>query len=186
MLTALQRKWKSLSPVGLLVTPWTVVCQGPLSMGLPRQEFWSWLPFPSPGDLPNPGIEAGSPTLQADSLPSEPPGKACSRLIFIPPSETRGISTSLLAKQMSNQGNQGQNPFLESPSGSFLAPALLTRLCTLWLLGFSSSNSPSLLVGRPEESNTNLSDAIWVRSYKTQWDGKETERYYYLGWVTIS
>ena len=168
------------------VTSQAVAHQAFLRMGFSRQRYWSGLTFPPSGDLPNPGIEAGSPTLQADSLPSEPPGKACSRLIFIPPSETRGISTSLLAKQMSNQGNQGQNPFLESPSGSFLAPALLTKPCTLWLLGFSSSNSPSLLVGRPEESNTNLSDAIPVRSYKTQWDGKETERYYYLGWVTIS
>ena len=43
-------------------------------MGFPRQEYWSGLPFPSPGDLPDPGIEPGSPTLQADSLPSEPPG----------------------------------------------------------------------------------------------------------------
>ena len=45
-------------------------------MGFSRQEYWSGLPFPSPGDLPDPGIEPGSPTLQADALPSEPPGKA--------------------------------------------------------------------------------------------------------------
>ena len=48
---------------------------GPLSMEFSRQEYWSELPFPSPGHLPNPGIEPGSPTLQADSLPSEPQGK---------------------------------------------------------------------------------------------------------------
>ena len=48
--------------------------QVPLSMGFSRQEYWSGLPFPSPGDLPDPGIEPISPTLQADSLPSEPPG----------------------------------------------------------------------------------------------------------------
>ena len=54
-----------------LETPWTGACQAPIS----RQEYWSWLPFPSPGDLPDPGIEPGSPTLQADTLPSEPPGK---------------------------------------------------------------------------------------------------------------
>ena len=47
----------------------------PLSMGFSRQEYWSGLPFPSPGDLPDPGIEPGSPVLQADSLLSEPPGK---------------------------------------------------------------------------------------------------------------
>ena len=55
-------------------TPWTVTCLA-LSMELSRQEYWSGLPFPSPGDLPNPGIEPRSPALQADSLPSEPPGK---------------------------------------------------------------------------------------------------------------
>ena len=49
--------------------------QAPLSMEFSRQEYWSRLPFPSPGDLPNPGIEAGSPPLQADTLLSEPPGK---------------------------------------------------------------------------------------------------------------
>ena len=49
--------------------------QAPPSMGFSRQEYWSGLPFPSPGDLPNPGIEPGSPTLQADALTFEPPGK---------------------------------------------------------------------------------------------------------------
>ena len=47
----------------------------PLSMGFPRQEYWSGLPCPPPGDLPDPGVEPRSPALQADSLPSEPPGK---------------------------------------------------------------------------------------------------------------
>ena len=55
--------------------PRTVAHQAPLSMGFSRQEHWGGLQFPSPGDLPNPGIEAGSPILQADSLPSESPGK---------------------------------------------------------------------------------------------------------------
>ena len=64
-----------LSRVWLFVTPWTVAHQAPLSMEFSRQEYWSRQPFPSPADLPNPGIEAGSPALQADSLPSEPPGK---------------------------------------------------------------------------------------------------------------
>jgi len=57
-----------------LCDPWTVVGQAPLSIGFSRQEYWSGLPFPSPGDLPDPGIEPGSPALQSDSLPSEPPG----------------------------------------------------------------------------------------------------------------
>ena len=62
----------SLSHVQLLATPWTVGHQAPLSMKFPRQEYWSGLPFPSPEDFPNPGIEPGSPEWQADSLPSEP------------------------------------------------------------------------------------------------------------------
>ena len=60
--------------VRLFVTPWTVARQAPLSMGFSRQ-YWSGLPFPSPADLPNAGTEPESPTLQADSLLSEPPGK---------------------------------------------------------------------------------------------------------------
>ena len=54
--------------------PWTVVHQAPLSMGFSRKGYWSGLPFPSPGELPDPGIEPRSPELRADSLPSEPPG----------------------------------------------------------------------------------------------------------------
>ena len=57
------------------MTPWTVATQAPLSMEFSRQEYWSGLPCPSPGDLPDPEIKLGSSTLQADSLPSEPPGK---------------------------------------------------------------------------------------------------------------
>ena len=68
-------KVKSLSSVRLFATPWTVAHQASPSMGFSRQEYWSGLPFPSPGDLPNPGIEPRSPTLQADALNSEPPGK---------------------------------------------------------------------------------------------------------------
>ena len=66
---------KSLSRVRLFATPWTVAYQASPSMGFSRQEYWSGLPFPSPGDLPDPGIEPGSPTLEADALTSEPPGR---------------------------------------------------------------------------------------------------------------
>jgi len=58
-----------------LCNPMDCSCQAPLSMGFSRQEYWSGLPCPPPGDLPHPGIESRSPTLQVDSLPSEPPGK---------------------------------------------------------------------------------------------------------------
>ena len=57
------------------VTPWTVACQAPLFMESSRQEYWNGLPFPSPGYLSDPGIKPRSPALQADALPSEPPGK---------------------------------------------------------------------------------------------------------------
>ena len=69
-------KVKLFSTVRLFATPWTVAYHAPLSMGFSRQEQWSGLPFPSPEDLPHPGIEPGSPTLWADALPSEPPGKS--------------------------------------------------------------------------------------------------------------
>ena len=67
--------WESLSRVQLFMTARTAARQAPLSVGRSRQEYWSVLPFPSPEDLPNPGIEPRSPALQADSLLSEPPGK---------------------------------------------------------------------------------------------------------------
>ena len=64
-----------LKPCLTLETPWTVAPQAPLSMGFSSQEYWSGLPFLSPGDLPNPRIEPWSPAWQADCFPSEPPGK---------------------------------------------------------------------------------------------------------------
>ena len=66
---------KSLSRVWLFATLWTAAHQAPPSMGFSRQEYWSGFPFPSPGDLPDPGIKPRSPSLQADTLSSEPPGK---------------------------------------------------------------------------------------------------------------
>ena len=72
-------KVRSLSHVQLFVTPWTVAYQAPPSMGFSRQEYWSGVPLPSPGGLPNPGIEPRSPALQADALPSEPPGRPLDR-----------------------------------------------------------------------------------------------------------
>ena len=68
-----RRKVKSLSHVRLFAIPWTITRQAPPSIGFSRQEYWSGLPFPSPGDLRNPGIKPGSPKLHADTLPSEPP-----------------------------------------------------------------------------------------------------------------
>ena len=73
---------KSLSQVWLFATPWTVAHQAPQSMGFSRQEYCSGLPLRPSGDLPGPGIEPRSPALQADTLPSEPPGKPSYHLIL--------------------------------------------------------------------------------------------------------
>ena len=73
---------KSFSHVLFFATPWTVAYQAPLSMGFSSQEYWSGLPFPSPGDLPNPGIKARSPALQADALLSEPPRLSTNELML--------------------------------------------------------------------------------------------------------
>ena len=75
IMLSLKVKVKSFSHVRLFATPWMVTYQAPQSMGFSRQEYWSGLPFPSPGDLSNPGIEPRSPALQTDALPSEPLGK---------------------------------------------------------------------------------------------------------------
>ena len=79
-----------LSCVRLFVTPWTAAVQASLSMGLSRQEYWSGLPFPPPGDLPDPGIQPGSVEFQADSLPSEPPRKPMCGILWNPAVMDRG------------------------------------------------------------------------------------------------
>ena len=71
---------KSPSRVILVTMPWTVTYHAPPSIGFSRQEYWSGLPFSSPEDLPNPGIEPRSPALQADALLSDPPGKYTTKL----------------------------------------------------------------------------------------------------------
>ena len=74
-------KMKSPTSVRLFETPWTVAYQAPPSMEFSRKEYWTQLSFPSPVDLPNPGIEPGSSALQADTLPSEPPGKPVTHIL---------------------------------------------------------------------------------------------------------
>ena len=86
-------------------TPWTVACQAPLSMGFSRQEYWSELPFASPGDLPNLAIEPRSPALQADSLPTElrgkTPGKALNQTkicyIYLAACAFQEVSTAFIS-----------------------------------------------------------------------------------------
>ena len=99
----MKAKVKSFSCVQLFAILWTVACQAPPSMEFSRQEYWSGLPFPSPGDLPNPGIKLRSPALQADALTSEPPGKP--HIIIIIPylsSYTLLISLSIMDSQLLN------------------------------------------------------------------------------------
>ena len=80
--TQVYKSVKSLSRVRLFAIPWTIAHQTPLSMGFPRQEYWSGLQFPSPGDPPDPEIKPGSPASQTDFLPSEPPGKPYVSMYF--------------------------------------------------------------------------------------------------------
>ena len=99
-------KVKSLSCVRLFATPWTVTYQAPQSMGFSRQEYWSGLPFPSPGHLPNPGIEPGSPALQTDVSPSEPLGKPDERLgsfKILRPLSVANVPDFLLGKKRKNK-----------------------------------------------------------------------------------
>ena len=92
-------KVKSLSRVRLFATPWTVAHQAPPSIGFSRQQYWSGLPFPSPGDLPNPGIEPGFPALEADALTSEPPGKTLVQKDTHPSDHSSTIYNSQTGKQ---------------------------------------------------------------------------------------
>ena len=86
-----------------LTTSWTIACQATLSMGFFRQEYWSGLPFPSPGDLPEPGIEPGSPALKADPLPTELWGKPKISIVEI----GGNAILSWISIRNSNKWNQG-------------------------------------------------------------------------------
>ena len=95
-------KVKSFSRVQLFATSWTRAYGASPSMGFSRQEYWSGLPFPSPGDLPDPGIKPGSAALEADALTSEPPGKPKS---YLRNSQSKGdtlIFLSVSCKQKIN------------------------------------------------------------------------------------
>ena len=121
------------SHVWLFVTLWTVAYQPPLSMGLSRQECWSGLPFPSPGGLPVPGVEPRSPALQADSLPTEPPGSYFTErnLSLIPNPQLLTDGSSQCFK----------------PSWAFSAPqAVLGSLLETTLLLYSDPTHPSISV----------------------------------------
>ena len=150
-------KWsevKSLSRVRLFATPWTVAYQAPPSMGFSRQECWSGLPFPSPGDLLVPGIKPRSPALRADALPSEPPGKWIQRWRRL---KTWNIQFSPWEVGMWSKGQSPKvlEPCLLSISSSsealllwflfLLFPKLLSSFPFLWFISTSSSKILLLL-----------------------------------------
>ena len=110
-LTILLIKVKSLSRFQPSVTPWTVAYQAPLSMDLSRQEYWSGLPFPSPRDLPDPGIKPRSPALQADALPSEPPGKPLSGHV----THSRLYVSTLISQFVLRSASHPPRPHARSP-----------------------------------------------------------------------
>ena len=101
-------KVKSLSRVQLFATPWTVAYQAPLSMGFSRQEYWSGLPFLSSGDLPDPGIETRSPTLQAEALLSELPGKLIQTKLYIKQKEMHRHRKQASAYQSGKLGGKDE------------------------------------------------------------------------------
>ena len=110
-------KVKSLSLVRLFASPWTIAYQAPPSMGFSRQEYWSGLPFPSPGDLPDPGIEPG-----AGALPSEPPGK--------PPHTTEHKHNSWQRGIKAGNGNKIADPWILKQSSLDYTggPSIITRV----------------------------------------------------------
>ena len=112
------------------MTLWTVAYKAPLSMEFSRQEYWSGLPFPFPGDLPNPGIKTGSPALQADALPSEPPGKSMRR------------HSSLKVKVLVAQSCPTlRDPMDCSPPGSSVHEIFQARILAWVAISFSRGSS---------------------------------------------
>ena len=115
------------------VTPWIVARQAPLSMGFSRQEYWSGLPFPTPGDLPNPGMEPRSPALLVDSLPAEPSGNSCwmeGNLFFL---------SSFRAHQVTVHDGRNcwwlQDPFFADMGGNI--PFCCHPVCLIYMLSTS-------------------------------------------------
>ena len=99
-----------LGRVRLFATPWTVACQASLSMGFSRQEYWSGFPFPSTGDLPDPGVKPRSPALQADSLPLKREGRRLGECFCSEKKKPeRKNKLNSVEGPCRNQNNHGQN-----------------------------------------------------------------------------
>ena len=107
-----------------LCNPWTVACQAPVSMEFSRQEYWSGLPFSSPGDLPHPGIKPRSPVLQADSLPSEPLGETKTPLHLTVACLSHSQATKFCCWLLGGHGYSCQAGSLEISSSLFTIPPI--------------------------------------------------------------
>ena len=127
------------------MTPWTVTCQVPLSMGILQARYWSRLPCPPPGDLLNSGIKSRSPALQADSLPSEPPGKPKNTAV-----SGLSLSQGIFLTQESNWGllHCRQILFQLSYQGSPHASTLFFKIYILYHLFWRYSMAYGILVPR--------------------------------------
>ena len=123
--------------VQLFETPWTVAHQAPLSMGFPRQENWSGLPFPSPGDLPGPGIKFASPTLASGFFTSEPPGKQTKNIIINKNQGVGDIVCGLVAQLCLTLCN----PLDSSPPGSSVHGIFQARILECVATSFSKGSS---------------------------------------------
>ena len=137
--------------------PWTVACQVPLSMGFSRHEHWNGLPFPSPDDLPNPGIKPRSSAFQADSLPAELPGK---------PKNTGVGSLSLLQGIFPTQrSNPGPTLQADSLTAELPGKPKNTGVGSLALLQWIFPN---------QESNQDLLHCRWIL-YQLSYQGSPGE-----------
>ena len=146
-----------------LETPWTVACQAPLSMGFSRQEYWSGLPFPSPGDLPDPGIESRSLTLQADSLLTELGGKPRSGIAGSKDKCTCIFAAAAAAKSLQSCPTLC-DPIDSSLPGSPIPGILQAR--TLEWVASSFSNAWKWKVKVKSLSRVRLFSTPWTSAYQ--------------------
>ena len=129
-----------LNHVWLFETPLTVAKQAPLAMGFSRQQYWNGLPFPSPGDIPNPSIEPGPPALQADSLPSEPQGENwvlknwCLWIVVL----EKTLESPLDSKEIKPVSPKGNQPWIFIGRTDAEAPVLFPPHTKIQLTGKNS------------------------------------------------
>ena len=138
-ITYFKEKVKSLSCIRLFATLWTVALQASPSMGFSQQEFWSGLPFPSPGDLSDPAVEPASPALQAGTLLSEPLGKPWSHHYW---------SYQFMSNRWGNNGNSDQPIFSWAPQSLQTVSAAMKFKRHLLLGRKAVTNLDSMLESR--------------------------------------